>query len=358
MTDRFEVGGGLEHIYQLVRGLDDIRFRVFGTKGKGSDRFLSLANVEIINRGFDAGLVHGGEPDLIHVHQLRPLLSLLKTRTAHPVPVIYTAHGLHIQKYTFSSSAFDRIRYRIRFHMERRLMSRAERVIAVSRQDQLLLEEQFGLKNVSYLTNGIDFSGPDSVAETRESIRDDLNLARDGFVAVTVARFNFQKGYDILLGALARISRLLLKHSCTFLLVGAGPELAAMKKLAQERELLQVVRFLGERDDAYRLIKAADLFVLPSRWEGLPISLLEAGLLGVPILASTASGNREIMADGNGISFQNLDETDLTRKLSDILTGAHDLSTYPVKMRLNITNHYSLEKMLQGLRKIYSEVIA
>jgi glycosyltransferase involved in cell wall biosynthesis len=357
VTDRFSLGGGIEHIYQIVKGLEDIEFGIFAQPGPAVDKFKGLTNVEIHDKGYSPGYVMEKSPHLVHIHHLRPLLAFFKNPLAsYRVPVLFTAHGLHIHKYEFIPSLKARLSYFLRFQLEKRIFARPRRVIAVSREDQRFLEERYHLGNVAYLTNGIDFSACAAVErQAKQELRRKLELPADDFLFVTVARFDFQKGYDILLYALASLKESLEKHRCRFIWVGDGNEFQAMKQLSRQLSVSSCIDFLGARANVYEILKAGDVFLLPSRWEGLPIALLEAGLLKVPVIASATYGNREIINESNGILFKNRDSRDLARVIMEVLDNPHDLTAYGENLFREVKTHYHLETMLTGLRKIYRE---
>jgi glycosyltransferase involved in cell wall biosynthesis len=361
VTDQFNLGGGLEHIYQVAKGLKEIRFGIFA--GPGSDpayeKFSELKNVEICSKGYAPGIVMEKKPDLVHIHHLKPLAAFFKKPgKKYNIPILYTAHGLHIRKYEFYGSTGAKIKYFLRFQLEKRILPKARRIIAVSREDKDFLVEKYRLKNVIYLTNGIDFSvvPPGSGSgESKAVLRKKLGLPRDDFLFITAARFDFQKGYDILIKAVAKIKDTLerTKTACRFVLVGDGSEFEAMKVLSRGLSVSHYILFLGARTDVYDILGAGDVFLLPSRWEGLPIVLLETGLLKLPVIASDTYGNREVIKGGNGILFKNLDVDALAQVILEVLQNKYDLAGFAGNLYREIQTHYSLEKMLSGLREIY-----
>lgn len=359
VTDRFDLGGGIEHIYQVTGGLPGIRFGVFGKPGPAVEKFRHLENVEIYDNGYQPDDVMEKEPDLVHIHHLKPLAAFFKNPgKTYNIPILYTAHGLHIRKYEFYGSISAKIKYFLRFQLEKRILPRARRIIAVSREDKDFLEEKYRLKNVTYLTNGIDFSAitPDSGSgESKAVLRKKLDLPGDDFLFITVARFDFQKGYDILIKAIAKIKDTLeqTKTDCRFVFVGDGSEFEDMKVLSRCLSVSRYILFLGGRTDVYDILRAGDVFLLPSRWEGLPIVLLETGLLNVPVIASDTYGNREVIKEGNGILFKNLDVDALAQVIMDVLQNKYDLAAFAENLYREIQTDYSLEKMLSGLREIY-----
>lgn len=357
VTDQFCLGGGIEHIFMIVQGLPGIEFHVFGEAGPAVEKFKGMPHVVIHDQGFNPGEITSGSPGIIHIHHLRPLDMLFNhslRKNRYGVPIIFTVHGLHIHKYEFCRTIRARLAYFSRFHLEKRLFKQVNQVIAVSREDQVFMQQEYGLTNVTYLTNGIDLTRIMVTANrTKKEIRQALGVPERAFVFVTAARFNFQKGYDIFLKALASIKGLLEREGCFFLLAGDGEEWAAMKKMSQDLGVEKYMRFLGARGDVYDIIRCGDVFLLPSRWEGLPISLLEAGILKTPVIASATYGNREIIKPGCGILFKNLDSQDLGRVIGEVLAGQYRLDTFVENLYHEVRSNYDLIKMLKGLTSLY-----
>jgi glycosyltransferase involved in cell wall biosynthesis len=361
VTDRFEIGGGLEHIYQVARGIPGIRFGIFAHPGTSAalEKFERLNNVEIYPTGFTPDIVMQKKPGLVHIHHLRPLVSFFKNPfKRYGIPVIYTAHGLHIHKYEFQDTLKAKTAYFLRYRLEKRILRGPNRIIAVSREDKQFLEENYHLNTVTYLTNGIDFSraaAAPSGPEHRARLRKSLGTGGDEFLFITPARFDFQKGHDILIKAIARIKDLLdqRKPRCRFIFAGDGPGMAAMKELSRQLSVSHHILFLGARTDVYELLNAGDACLLPSRWEGLPIVLLETGLLKVPAIASNTYGNREVIKKENGILFDNLDIDSLAHVLTRTLQDKYPLARFAGNLYNEIQTNYNLQKMLDGLEDLY-----
>lgn len=358
VTDAFTLGGGIEHIFQVVHGLPDIQFAIFGHPGPATTKFKDLTNVEIHDQGFSPAQVLASHPDLVHIHHLKPLLSFFKNPfKTYPVPVIYTAHGLHIHKYEFFPDFSARMKYALRFQLEKTIFSRATQLIAVSQEDARFMEQKYHLPNIHYITNGIDFNRVVAgIGESKVSLRQRLGLPVSSFLFVTVARFDFQKGYDILIRTIASMKDTLasLESRPHFILVGDGSLMEEMKQWSEELSVSPFITFLGVRADVYDILRASDIFLLPSRWEGLPIVLLEAGLLKIPVLASATYGNREIVGENNGILFPNGDMAALEQSIKNVLANRFNLSQLAENMFQQVQAQYSLEKMLSKLRSLYS----
>ncbi|MFE3197709.1 glycosyltransferase family 4 protein [Embleya sp. NPDC059237] len=147
---------------------------------------------------------------------------------------------------------------------------------------------------------------PEALAAARERrayTRAELSLGADVPVLVTAARQEYQKGLDVLLAAFASVRREV--PDAVLLLAGPpGGQTASLRKAAaglagDSRDGVEPVRFLGYRDDVPDLMGAADVFVLPSRWEGLGSVLIEAMGVGTPIVTSDLPPVREITGAGD-----------------------------------------------------------
>lgn len=122
--------------------------------------------------------------------------------------------------------------------------------------------------------------------------RDSFDTPVDKPLLLAAGRLHENKGFDILLRALAQIP------DATLWLAGAGPEAASLKALCHELGLDARVRFLGWRNDVTALMRTADVFVCPSRHEGLGSIVLESWVSRCPIVATASQGPAELIADG------------------------------------------------------------
>ncbi len=360
VTDRFNVGGGLEYLYQTVKAMKEVNFIVFGKGGPARRKFYNLDNVELFDKGYRPHQILKAGPDLIHFHHLRPLFEFYMNPLAkYQGPIIFTAHGLHIHKYEYMRGLINRTKGILRSVLEKYLLRRVNRVIAVSGEDHVFLKEKYNLENTVNITYGINVDELKKIQTSKKRLSQELNIPLDSQLFLTVARFDFQKGYDILIKAINIGQREFRQNNVKFVLVGDGEELKEIKRLAESGKLTDLVRFMGARDDSYALMKASDLFVLPSRWEGLPISLIEASFCNLPIVASDTCGSREIVADGyNGYLFTNEEPDDLCKVLLSIINDKLLEKRAPGSYNKAFINKYDISSATMKLRKLYEESIA
>jgi glycosyltransferase involved in cell wall biosynthesis len=230
-------------------------------------------------------LIRRLKPDLIlpGIFHLNFLVLLLRPLLPRRTRILARQNGTVSSALSFGGlPGYTRLLYRL-------LYRRADRVICQTRAMAADLAEQLGLPEdrLVVLPNPVD------VEQIRRLIR--LNpVPQTGFRLgpgphlLAVGRLSREKGFDLLLRALAEVRRQFAEAS--LLMVGAGPEEAALKAECHALGLDRAVRFAGQVAEPWQYFQAATLFVLPSRHEGLPNALLEAAAAGVPIVALPASG--------------------------------------------------------------------
>jgi glycosyltransferase involved in cell wall biosynthesis len=152
-------------------------------------------------------------------------------------------------------------------------------------------------EGVTVISNGVDVPSLCSRALPREQARQGLGLSPDGLVIGGVGRFSPEKGFrDFVLAARIIAHR---DPGVQLVLVGDGPERPELERLAAESGLSDRLRFAGYRDDAARLLCALDVLLFPSVCdEACPMVPIQAGALGVPVVATRSGGAPEIVGDG------------------------------------------------------------
>jgi glycosyltransferase involved in cell wall biosynthesis len=153
---------------------------------------------------------------------------------------------------------------------------------------------------VEVLVHGIDVARVCAQADARDDVRRELRIEPDEYLAVTVANLRPGKNYPGLLDA----ARIVVDHGVpvSFVSAGQGQLQDEVAALHRSSGLGEHFRLLGYRDDTTRLIAAADVFVLASHHEGLPVTVMEALTLGVPVVAPAVGGLPEVVTTGdNGI---------------------------------------------------------
>lgn len=346
VTDKFIYGGGLEHIYQLCKGLPEVEFGVFGKSGYAEHKFDDLDNVTIFS-DYSMKSIYDFKPSWVHIHHLRPLMKLYSI----DIPKIFTVHGVHIHKFEFKKGLLNFFKKRVRMLFENFLYKRVDKLLFVSKEDETFVKSLYkGLKSTEVIYNGIDFNRMKEISDTKENLIDKLNYSRDKINILTVARFDFPKGHDILQKTLSKIDSALLEKF-HFYFVGDGPLLDEQKQLNIDLNLSDLISFIGKKTNIGEYMKASDYFLLPSRWEGLPITLIESLCCGLPILASDTYGNREVcnafpensklLDCSNDLDFERILHVCISKSISDNI----DME------KLETT--FGINQMLYSIKRVY-----
>jgi glycosyltransferase involved in cell wall biosynthesis len=285
--------GGLERVVAILaegmvgRG-HDVFVCCYDREGELAPRLRQVGvRVELLRRGqgLDLGYLwrltrwmRRLAPDVLHMHNETAMFyGTIAGRLVHVPVLIYTEHDG-----VFPRSGPSR-------WMNRRLVKRLTHAVAVSEavRQQWCREDGIPLARVGVVPNGVPLSPLPAGAEE--------SGGGQGLRIVAVGRLSREKGMDVLLEAFALIRRRL--PQATLALVGDGTERPALEQLADRLDLGGSVTLLGFRDDVPLLLGGFDVFVLPSRTEGLPMALLEAMAAGLAVVATRVGGVAEAVED-------------------------------------------------------------
>lgn len=340
VTDSFTIGGGLEHIYQICLGMPDIDFGVFAKDGNAKQKFELLPNVKIFSSGYGEKYIKSFNPDIVHIHHLKPLLKLYKMNAK----TIFTVHGVHLHKYEFVNGFKAMALKVLRLNLEKYLYKSVDKIITVSDDDKDYLKEYYKLDS-DVVYNGIDYEPILKIKNSKEDLRQKLSLPQDKQLFLTVARFDFPKGYDILIEAIRILKDKDQLDNKLFVFVGDGELLYQMQELVTKYQLTNSILFMGRRTDVYEIMKASDCFILPSRWEGFPITLIEAMACNLPIIASNTYGNRTVKSLEQNINlFDNLDSLDLSKKILEFKQAKYSIVLSVGKIIIELRKQYDISK--------------
>jgi len=150
-------------------------------------------------------------------------------------------------------------------------------------------------RRTEVVLHGVDVEATRAAAD-RDGVRAELGIAPDEHMVVTVANLRATKGYPDLLDAARRV---VAEHpSARFVAVGQGPMEAEIRARHAELALGRSFLILGYRPDAARIVSAADIFCLASHHEGVPLAMMEALVLGIPVVATDVGGVHELVEHG------------------------------------------------------------
>ncbi|MBE0434003.1 glycosyltransferase [candidate division WOR-3 bacterium] len=278
-----------------------------------------------------------GKYRIVHAHLFPASLfiavvSLLANKKIH---FIFTEHNVFNRRRTRSwFRIFDRLIY-----------SRYEKIVCVSdtvRHELLQWIPQLHSKTV-VIRNGIPIPG----RQRRIGRKYDI---------IFVGRLTTAKGLDVLLRAVSELKpNALVKRAA---IVGQGPLLPFLKAEVHRLEIDDTVHFLGARDDVNELLAQSKIFILPSRWEGLPLSMLEAMASGLPVVATNVGGIPEVIVDGvNGILVPPSSPGRLAEAIARLVSNRRLALELGQNARRHIEQHYSIRLYSENMLKLYDAVL-
>lgn len=282
-------------------------------------------------------LLRSLKPDLVHVHSSKAgLLGRIAARVAG-IPSVFTAHG-----WAFAEGVSWK-RLLVAIPSELLASGLCNRIITVSDVDHALALRYSVAPPEKLITvhNGM----PDTSLKADPSAED--------VTICMVARFASPKAHDLLLKALATCS-LPFRLS----LVGDGPLRPDVERLAEDLGIRDRVNFLGNQDDVSTYLAAAQVFVLASRWEGLPISIIEAMRAGLPVVATRVGGIPELVQDGvSGYLVEREDEIGLRDALIRLIADSSLRLRMGREARLRYLEYFHVDRMLDRIDAIYHDVL-
>ena len=238
---------------------------------------------------------------------------------------------------------------------ERLLARVTDRVIHVSASER---DEGAALRVVPpgrqrVVHNGID-PGRFAAPSGGDALRAELGIPAAARVVGAVGLLNDAKGHDLLVDALAR-----LPDDVHLLIVGHGEREAALREQAARLGLSARVHLAGWRDDVSAAHSAMDVFALPSRWEGLPYSLLEAMAAGVPSVASDVNGSRDILAcePPAGLLVPREDSAALAAALQRLLDDRALAARLAAAGTARVAAEFTLDAMIERTLQVYREAV-
>lgn len=269
-------------------------------------------------------------PDVVHLHSSK--MGVLGRIAFCKKRIVYTVHG------------FDSIRkgFREFLTIEKLFKNKANKIIGVSQYDVDILKEEGIYKNVVRIYNGVTDHYTETQTENNLRITEKLNQLKLQYskVIMCISRISKQKKFDLFLHIAEQMP------DYAFVWIGNKTEV---------ENVPANVFCLGEIHSSCFYLKYADLFILPSNYEGLPMSLLEALSFGVPAVASSVGGVTEVLDEKNGYAVNN-DVESFKEKIEYILTDENRQKMMSDYARQSYLANFTIEKMVDGYKAVYNTI--
>jgi glycosyltransferase involved in cell wall biosynthesis len=356
LITRAEAGGAQMHVLELMRGLKE-RAEIF--LGSGEVGFLmdeaSLLGVKTHHLHFlttklspshdfkaiDEArmLIRHVKPDIVHLHSSKAGIVGRLAAQREGVPFVFTAHG-----WAFTDGASWQ-RKLVAIPSEWVAACMGGHIICVSEYDYALALRHHITKSsrMTMVHNGLK----DSSAWAQPDAQPLVSV-------IMVARFADPKDHALVVQAMSLIEN----KNWTLSLVGDGPLLQSCKAQADVLGVSNRVSFCGARSDVVKLLARSHIFVLASKYEGFPISILEAMRAGLPVVASDVGGVKEAVIDGmTGWLFSKGDVGMLASKLSALLQSPKMRADFGRAGRERFLREFTVERMIEKTEDVYRKVL-
>ncbi len=359
ITLRSDIGGGSKHLNSFLENLkNDFSFFIaspndepFGVKWQSilKERFFLLPHRKFsLSRLFSLlSFIRKHNIKIIHAHGKGAGIYARLIKALNPkLKVIFTWHGFHIETYNpLSKTVYLRI--------EKILSKFTDLFINVSETERkaCFAHNVYDEKKSVVIYNGIkdDFSHYD-----KRSVRKKLNLPEDKFIVINISRFDKTKNVKTFIEIASMLQN---SDEIFFILAGDGDEKKEIIEMIEQRKLKNI--FLpGFISNPVEYLQSSDLYLSTSLSEGLPYTLLEASMCGLPIVASDVRGNNEIVVpDFNGLLF----DLNTLKKAAEAIIKLESDKSYYKKLSDNarkmFLDKFTEQKMIFKLKEVYEEYL-
>jgi len=211
--------------------------------------------------------------------------------------------------------------------------------------------EKVPKERIGLVYNGIDHARFDT-QDQQQAVRNELKIEQNAFVVTCVSRLHYDKGVDFLPAIAAKA------RGCFFLVAGDGPYMGILKDKISRLKLEDRFVLCGWRRDVARILKASDVFILPSREESFPQAALEAMSMRLPVIAADVGGVGELIEDNkNGYLIKPGDIEGYANALN-LLSENRELAKGMAELAFARSKQFSEDNMTAGVAAIYSELLA
>jgi len=293
-------------------------------------------------------------PDIVHTHSSKTgILGRLAAKAAGVPTIVHTVHG-----YAFPAESRAAIKAIFKF-LERRAGRVTHRMIVLNDADAAIARDLLGVpdRRLAVLPNGVDVDTySPATPEARHALRRSVFgiESLDHVVVGMVGRLWVQKNPQCFVRAAIQVAA--QRPRVSFFMIGDGEFRHELEAAIRASGQADRIRILGWRSDVPELLKALDLMVLPSRWEGMPLAVLEAMSSAVPVIASDIPGNHHLVEDGSdGRLFPPDDDQALASALIELVDDAALRARFSAQARSKVLRRYTLSARMKQITAIYEE---
>ena len=296
-------------------------------------------------------IINDNQYSIIHCHTpvggVITRLAARKARKQYNTKVIYTAHGFHFYK------GAPLLNWIIYYPIEKICSKWTDCLITITNEDFELAKRKFKkckkIEHVCGVGLNTDRFDIEITEEDLEELRKEIGIEKDNIVLTYVAELNKNKNQMLLIKTMEQ----LIKESDKYrlILVGDGNKKQEYEQYIIEHNLQEYIKILGRREDVPQILKLTNIYVASSLREGLPVNIMEAMYMGLPVIATDNRGHRELVENEiNGFIVKN--QKELKESIEEILRAKQKYKVLSQENRKR-SKEYVLDKIQQQMKQIY-----
>lgn len=289
-------------------------------------------------------LIRDEKFDLIHCHTpVGGVMGRLAGHRNNVREVIYSAHGFHF----FKGAPIKN--WLLFYPVEKYLSKWTDKLITINADDYKIALKKFKAKHTYKINDvGVDISRFKNTPANVKDIRNKLDISDDCIFMLTVGELSADKNQIVVLDALKCLEKK-DKKRYVFAIAGRGAEQEKIELYSQELGISQSVKLLGYRSDIPELLSACDIFVFPSKFEGISVALMEAIAAKKTIICSKVRGNIDLIVNDEYMFTYN-DPNELASK---IMLAANNDNTDSIEANWKNLQKFSISNVKKQMKEIY-----
>ena len=362
-------GGAQRHVFDLATNMPKDRYNVVVAAGgdgplheklkSAGIKTLTIGHLErdtnVLKDSFSFltifRIIHSEKPDILHLHSPKAGgFGAFSGRILRIPKIIYTAHGWTYKEQRIGWQKF--LIYIISWFT----VILAHKTIVVSKDDFEKSPKFLTKGKVVMIHNGIAPFEYLPRIESQREIFGRTPIYPSNLIIGCIAELHRNKGLSYAISAIADIRKQNAdkEHPIMFGIIGDGEERKNLELLVKESKLENSVFFAGFKENGHKFLSAFDLFIFPSLKEGLPYALLEAGSVGLPLIATSVGGAPDIITDmETGILIRPTDTKEIGNALRFFIQNPEKIAEFGGKLKKRIADEFSLSKMVEKTISVY-----
>lgn len=286
--------------------------------------------------------------DIVHTHSSKTgVIGRVAAKLSGVKKIVHTVHGF---AYPAANSKVSKF---IFYLMDFIAAFCTDHLIVMNDADLKLARKVLPLRNdkIKLINNGVDVNAyhNELSLENKNEQKKDLGMKTDKINIVSVGRLSQQKNPELLLKAFNEIDN----EDVELYFIGDGPLHAPMVEYTVTNAITDRIHFLGWRKDVQKILPLFDIFILASRWEGMPLAILESMAASVPVICSDIPSNKFLIESTSGLLFESDNAADLVSKINLLVDDSKLRSEHATRAFNKIQESFDLNKRIEILKLMY-----